>query len=217
MNVEGNMKLIDLSHPLFDSMPVYPGTESPVFETVATVSHEGYSEKRITLFSHTGTHLDAPSHILSQGLSLDRLSVDHFAGSASVLDFSSDSQRSIEIDDLAPYRYLIQRSDFVLIHTGWSRHWGHANYNTGYPALSESAADWICGFGLKGLGVDAISVDPPQAPGLPVHRRLLEQQMIIVENLNRLQDLPQSGFIFFALPLRIQDGDGSPVRAVAMI
>ena len=211
------MKLIDLSHPLFDSMPVYPGSESPVFETVATVSHEGYAEKRITLFSHTGTHLDAPSHILSRGLSLDRLPVDHFAGSASVLDFSSHSGRSIEIDDLMPYRYLIQNSDFVLIHTGWSRHWGHASYNTGYPVLSGNAADWICGFGLKGLGVDAISVDPPQAPGLPVHRRLLEQQMILVENLNRLQDLPQSGFTFFALPLRIQDGDGSPVRAVAMI
>jgi kynurenine formamidase len=211
------MILIDLSHPLFDSMPVYPGSESPAFETVATVSHEGYAEKRISFFSHTGTHLDAPSHVLPQGLSLDRLSVDHFAGSASVLDFSSDSQRSIEIDDLAPYRYLIQRSDFVLIHTGWSRHWGHACYNTGYPVLSERAADWICGFGLKGLGVDAISVDSPLSPGLPVHRRLLEQQLIIVENLNRLQDLPQSGFIFFALPLRIQDGDGSPVRAVAMV
>ena len=211
------MKLIDLSHPLFDSMPVYPGSESPVFETVATVGHEGYAEKRITLFSHTGTHLDAPSHILSRGLSLDRLPVDHFAGSASVLDFSSHSGRSIEIDDLIPYRYLIQNSDFVLIHTGWSRHWGHASYHTGYPVLSGNAADWICGFGLKGLGVDAISVDPPQAPGLPVHRRLFERQMIIVENLNRLQDLPQSGFTFFALPLRIQDSDGSPVRAVAMI
>ena len=211
------MKLIDLSHPLFDSMPVYFGSESPVFETVATVGHEGYAEKRITLFSHTGTHLDAPSHILSRGLSLDRLPVDHFAGSASVLDFSSHSGRSIEIDDLIPYRYLIQNSDFVLIHTGWNRHWGHASYHTGYPVLSGNAADWICGFGMKGLGVDAISVDPPQAPGLPVHRRLLERQMIIVENLNRLQDLPQSGFTFFALPLRIRDGDGSPVRAVAMI
>jgi len=211
------MKLIDLSHPLFDSMPVYFGSESPVFETVATVGHEGYAEKRITLFSHTGTHLDAPSHILSRGLSLDRLPVDHFAGSASVLDFSSHSGRSIEIDDLIPYRYLIQNSDFVLIHTGWSRHWGHASYHTGYPVWSGNAADWICGFGLKGLGVDAISVDPPQAPGLPVHRRLFERQMIIVENLNRLQDLPQSGFTYFALPLRIRDGDGSPVRAVAMI
>jgi arylformamidase len=211
------MKLIDLSHPLLDDMPVYPGSESPLFETVATVNHEGYAEKRITLFSHTGTHLDAPSHILSQGLSLDRLPVDHFAGSASVLDFSSHSGQSIEIDDLIPYRYLIQNSDFILIYTGWSRHWGLEAYYTGYPVLSGNAADWIGGFRLKGLGVDAISVDPPQAQGLPVHRSLLEQQTILVENLNRLQDLPQSGFTFFALPLRIQDGDGSPVRAVAMM
>ena len=212
-----DMKLIDLSHPLFDNMPVYPGSESPLFETVTTISHEGYAEKRLTLFSHTGTHLDAPSHILSQGLSLDMLPVDHFVGSASVLDFSSDSVGSIEIDDLIPYRHLIQRSDFVLIHTGWSRHWRLAAYYTGYPVLSLDASDWICEFGLKGLGIDAISVDSPQAPGFPVHHRLLKQQMILVENLNRLQDLPQSGFTFIALPLRIQDGDGSPVRAVAMI
>jgi arylformamidase len=211
------MKLIDLSHPLFDSMPVYPGSESPLFEAVATVGHEGYAEKRMTLFSHTGTHLDAPSHLLSGGLSLDRLSVDHFAGSASVLDFSSHSGRSIEVDDLEPYRYLIKDNDFILIHTGWSRYWGLESYYTGFPVLSGNAADWICSFDLKGLGVDAVSVDPLQAPGLPVHRRLLERRMILVENLNRLQDLPQSGFIFFALPLRIQDGDGSPIRAVAMI
>jgi arylformamidase len=211
------MKLIDLSHPLFDSMPVYPGSESPVFETVATVGHEGYAEKRITLFSHTGTHLDAPSHILSRGQSVDLLPVDHFAGAASTLDFSSYSGRTIDVDDLMPYRYLIQTSNFVLLHTGWSRHWGLTAYNTGYPVLTESAADWICGFGLKGLGVDAISVDPLQATGLPVHRRLLEEQIIVIENLTRLKDLPQSGFTFFALPLRIQDGDGSPVRAIAMI
>ena len=61
------MKLIDLSHPLFDGMPVYPGAESPHFETVATVGQDGYAEKRITFFSHTGTHLDAPSHILARG------------------------------------------------------------------------------------------------------------------------------------------------------
>ncbi len=211
------MKLIDLSHPLFDGMPVYPGSDSPVFETVAAVSHEGYAEKRITLFSHTGTHLDAPSHILSRGLSVDRMPVDQFAGTASVLNFSSHSGQSIDIDDLLPYRYLIGKNDFVLIHTGWSRHWGYAAYYTGYPVLSGNAADWICGFGLKGLGVDAISVDSPGACGFPIHHRLLEHKMILVENLDRLQDLPQSGFTFFAMPLRIQDGDGSPVRAIAMI
>lgn len=211
------MKLIDLSHPLFGGMPVYPGSESPVFEAVATVSHEGYAEKRMVLFSHTGTHLDVPSHILSPGLSLDELPVNDFAGSASVLDFSSHMEPSIEIDDLMPYRYFMQHSDFVLLRTGWSRHWGDAAYHTGYPVLSEKAADWICGFRLKGLGVDAISVDQPQAPGLPVHHRLLAHRMIIVENLNRLQDLPQSGFTFFALPLLIRNGDGSPIRAVAML
>jgi arylformamidase len=211
------MKLIDLSHPFLHCMPVYPGSESPLFETVATVSRHGYAEKRITLLSHTGTHLDAPSHIHTKGLSLDWLPVESFAGSAFVLDFSSHSGQIIEVDDLVPYHYHIVKSDFVLIHTGWSRHWGSESYFSGYPVLSIEAADWICDFSLKGLGVDAISMDSPLSLQLPVHRRLLGQQMVIVENLTRLQDLPQSSFTFFALPLRIQDGDGSPVRAVAMI
>jgi kynurenine formamidase len=211
------MKIIDLSHPICGGMPVYPGAEQPVFESVASVSRDGYAEKRISLFSHTGTHVDAPSHILFSGLSLDQQTVDHFVGSAAVLDFSSVPGSTIDIDDLEPYRHLLQKADFILIHTGWSRHWGSDAYHSGYPVLSENAADWISQFNLKGLGVDAISVDILNAPDLPVHRRLLEHQMVIVENLNRLQDLPQSGFTFFALPLLIRGGDGSPVRAIGMI
>ena len=211
------MKIIDLSHPIFDGMPVYPGAEHPVLESVAAVRQDGYAEKRISFFSHTGTHVDAPSHIFHAGLSLDHLVADHFVGSAVVLNFSSMPAKTIESADLEPYRQLLQHTDFALIHTGWSRHWGHDAYFFGYPVLSETAADWICNFRLKGLGVDALSVDLPDAPQLPVHRRLLDHQIVIIENLNHLQDLPPSGFIFIAFPLPIRDGDGSPVRAIGMI
>ncbi len=211
------MKIIDLSHPLFETMPVYPGAEPPVINTVATVSHDGYAERRITFFSHTGTHLDAPSHVFFQGTSLDQLPIDRFAGSAAVIDFSSYPGITIEIDKLEPYSHFFQQYDFILIHTGWSRYWASDTYFTGYPVLSDSASEWIVQFNLKGLGVDTISVDPLHSAKLPVHHQLLNHQMVIVENLNRLHDLPQSGFTFWALPLPIMDGDGSPVRAIAVI
>lgn len=211
------MEIIDLSHPLHVNMPVYPGSELPSFQTVSTVDHDGYTEKRITFFSHTGTHLDAPSHIIEGGLTIDKFSADNFVGSASVLDFSFHHRLTIEIDDLTPNRYLIEKCDFLLIRTDWSRFWGKPSYFTGYPVLSEDCVAFLSEFHLKGLGVDAVSVDKPESKRFPVHRRLLQNKIIIIENLNRLCDLPQSGFIFSALPLHILYGDGSPVRAIAMI
>lgn len=211
------MEIIDLSHPLLENMPVYPGSEQPSFQSVSTVNLDGYAEKRMTFFSHTGTHLDAPSHIIEEGLTVDKFSADYFVGSASVLDFSFHHRQTIEIDDLLPKRYLIEKCDFLLICTGWSRFWGNESYFTGYPVLSEPCVSFLSEFHLKGIGVDTVSVDKPESKIFPVHRRFLQLNIIIIENLNRLQDLPQSGFIFSALPLRVIGADGSPVRAIALI
>jgi arylformamidase len=211
------MKLIDLSHPISENTPVYPGSPHPKIEIVAEIHLDGYAEKQISFFSHTGTHLDAPSHILSTGVSLDRFSVEDFGGPASILDFSSHASQIIEIDDLEQYRYLFIKSDFILIHTGWSRYWGDDAYYTGYPVLSLMAAEWICRFNLKGIGIDALSVDPLASQDLSLHRCLLKNRILIIENLCRLHLLPQSDFVFMAMPLNIVDGDGSPVRAIAIL
>jgi kynurenine formamidase len=211
------MQIIDLSHPLFETMPVFPGAEPPDFEPVASINADGYAEMRMRFFSHTGTHLDVPSHVFQDGPSLGQLSVDRFAGSAVVLDFSSQGGMIIEIDDLVPNRHLFEQNDFVLLHTGWSRYWASDAYYSGYPVLSEAAAEWVIQFDLKGVGVDTVSVDMLQSMDLPVHRRLLQHRIIIVENLNRLHELPPSGFTFLAMPLPVRGGDGSPVRAIAIL
>lgn len=211
------MNFIDLSHPLTQDMPVYPGSDPPDFSSVATVSDNGYAEKRLTLFSHTGTHMDAPSHILPEGASLDTFPIDRFAGKGCLLDFSSLSGPEITQEDIAACRHLVDRSEFVLIHTGWSRYWGTDAYYTRYPVLSVDAAEWIAGFHLKGLGVDAISVDHPDSSDFPVHRLLLAASILIIENLTGLNRLPSYGFTITAFPLKISDSDGSPVRAVAIL
>ncbi len=211
------MNFIDLSHPFTEDMPVYPGSDPPILTNVATVAGNGYAEKRLTLFSHTGTHIDAPSHVLSEGLSIDALSVTHFAGAACVLDFSEYSAPEITHEDMIACRSSIDGSEFVLLHTGWSRYWGTNAYYTGYPVLSTKAAQWLSQFRLKGLGIDAISVDHPESSGLPVHRILLSASILIIENLNCLNQLPSHHFMMTAFPLRIHNGDGSPVRAVAML
>ena len=94
------MKIIDLSHPISPGMPVYPGTEPPVFVTGASIAKAGFLEKKITLFSHTGTHVDAPAHLIEGASTLDQLPVEQFIGKALVLGLEDCRGPVIGIKDL---------------------------------------------------------------------------------------------------------------------
>ncbi len=210
------MFIIDLSHPLTPAMPVYPGTEPPTFTATATIERDGFREKRLVLQSHVGTHVDAPAHLLHDGATLDRMPLTSFAGRALVIDCTDLERGEIDEARLQPYRSELPDHDFVLLHTGWSRHWGRPRYLEGFPVLNEAAARLLTGSGLRGIGVDALSVDPLDADDLPIHRLLLTAGLVIIENLTNLAALPQRSCLFHCFPLAIKDGDGSPVRAVAL-
>jgi arylformamidase len=211
------MQIIDLTQTLSPQMPVYPGTEPPVFEVGCSLEADGFVEKKLSFFSHTGTHLDAPAHLLPGGRTLDQFPVGQFVGPACCLDLSKQLGRSIEVADLEPYREALAQADFCLLHTGWSRLWGSPAYFDGYPVLSTAAARWLCRFPLKGVGFDAISADPVSSADLPIHRILLGQGLVLIENLCNLDQLLAQRAIFSCLPLKLVEADGSPVRAVAML
>jgi len=211
------MKTVDLSHTISTETPVYPGTEPPVFTTPCTIENQGYTEKRITLFSHTGTHMDAPSHILLKGKSLDRFPAEKFMGKAAVINLIHIDHEKIERYDLIQYEPLILKIDFLLLHTGWYLKWGRDDYFKEYPVLTSAAARWLAGFPLKGIGVDMISVDRTDTDTYPIHRVFLQNEILIIENLTNLSELPDKIFSFFCFPLKIKDADGSPVRAAALI
>ena len=84
------MKIVDLSYTVSPDMPVYPGTEQPVFIDACSIEETGFREKKITMYSHTGTHIDAPSHLIKDANTLDFLGIEHFYGSALMLDFEKD-------------------------------------------------------------------------------------------------------------------------------
>ena len=211
------MKVIDLTHYIDSEMPVYPGTEPPTFSTPCTIETSGFTESRVALYSHTGTHIDAPAHIIPGAKTLDHLDIDHYFGRACMLDLTPVMKGTIDIADLKPHEDLMGKGDFVLLHTGWSEFWNKGRYFEGYPLLSPEAATWISGFRLKGLGVDMISIDREGTADFPIHRILLEQNILIIENLTNLQGLPGMGFSFSCLPLKFENADGSPVRAIAII
>jgi len=211
------MKIIDLSHTVSPGMPVYPGTEPPRFTDACTIDTIGFAEKEMTMYSHTGTHMDAPSHIIEGAKTLDQLPPDHFVGKSSLVDVTSNKHPSIDCDFLKSHEHLIESSEFLLLHTGWSKLWGKDTYFQGYPVLSSKAATWLTGFQLKGIGMDTISADEAESTTFPIHTILLDRNIVIIENLRNLQALPAHGFMLCCFPLKIEYADGSPVRAVALV
>ncbi len=211
------MRVIDLSHTIKAGMPCYPGTPGPLFQPLASIDEHGFAEQLLTISSHTGTHVDLPSHILLSGSSLDAFTVDRFAGAGVAIDLRGISGGIITVETLHPFRDLIQKSEFLLLCSGWSQHWGALDYYAGYPILSSEAARWLTGFHLKGVGVDMISVDAPESADFSVHRILLQKEIVIIENLVCPPILLYSVFTFCGFPLKIVGAEASPLRAVAFI
>ncbi|MCX7024506.1 MAG: cyclase family protein [Spirochaetes bacterium] len=210
------MRVIDLSHPIEEGMPVYPGTEGPSIRQATTIERDGFAEKLISLYSHTGTHLDAPGHVLPGAATLDLLPADRFAGPGLVVEAGSIRDGVIGAASVELALRSAPGAQFLLFRTGWSARWGRDDYFEGFPVLSSEAAALLASSGLKGVGFDAISADPVGA-GLRNHRILLGAGMVIIENLRGIELLSGDDFTFCCLPLLIPGGDGSPVRAVALV
>lgn len=216
-----NNKVIDLTRILNEKMTVYPGTIAPTFEVLNTIDNDGFTELKMTMVSHTGTHIDAPSHVLKNAKSLDQFPVDKFIGSAIVIP--CQDKKEISLKYLQTFKQKIATIDFILFLTGWQFKWGTKDYFDDCPIPTREAAEWLSRFKLKGVGVDAFSVDkiisaPKVTPeNLPNHHILLKKEMLLIENLTNLDKLPDCAFLFQCLPLKVENADGSPVRAIAMI
>lgn len=213
------VSIIDLSHTISEDMPVYPGTEQPVISNPCTIDGCGFAEKKITLYSHTGTHMDAPAHILPGAPGLDALDISHYMGNGVVVDLSRKSigNKSINVSDLFEFECLLSGKAFILLNTGWGRFWGRDEYFTGYPVLTPEAASWLADFHPKGIGIDMISIDPLDSRDMKIHRIFLGRNILIIENLSNMTGLTGRDFIFSCLPLKLNDSDGSPVRAIGIV
>ncbi len=209
--------MVDLSHLIRPDMPVFPGTEQPKIERAASLEKDGFVEHRVTMYTHTGTHIDVPSHITSDGPTVDQMEIGHFIGKAAVIDVSGIKPGEISREALTPHAGLISRIEYLILKTGWGKYWGAQKYFEGFPSLGKDAAEWLCGFKLKGIGVDAISIDPIDSKNFPVHKIFFKNGIVIVENLANLDEVGGKIFMFYCMPLKFQNGGGSPVRAVGII
>lgn len=209
------LTVMDLSHPMHSGMPFYPGTEPPRITPVTSVANDGYAEKSISVWSHTGTHMDAPAHLIAGGKTLDQFPASQFVGRGLVIDVSRCGP-VINVSDLQACSVPLQAAEFVCLYSGWSRHWGAPAYFQNFPVLSRDAIEYLVSFPLKGLGVDMISIDRVDGLNVPNHLLVLGQDLLIIENLTNLEPLLNLDFQFQGFPLSIVEADGSPIRAVAI-
>jgi len=209
------MQAIDLSHTVRTGMPVFPGDEAPNVRRTHFINKHGFAQTALDLATHAGTHVDVAAHLFAEAPGLDGLGPDNFTGWGAVVDLTGTAGPYIEQPDLAALAD-IEGLDFALLRTGWDRHWNDERYYRDFPALSPTAARFLAGLGLKGVGLDTPSPDPVDSHELPAHRILFDHGLAIVENLTRLGDLPPESFLFCCLPLKIADGEASPCRAVGV-
>lgn len=206
------MKVYDLTHTIRNDMPVYPGTEQPTLTTACTIETAGYRETLLHMFSHTGTHMDAPAHMLLDGAVLDSYDADKFTGTAAVVDCRGEADISLPLLQ----RYDLDGVDFVLFCTGWDKKWGSPEYYEGFPCLTPDAAAYLATLPLKGVGEDSISLDPCGSVDFPNHITLLRADFVNTENLAGLDALIGRRFTFVTLPLKFENSDGCSCRAIAM-
>jgi len=214
-------KLIDLTQLLNEKMLVYPDTAPPTFQVTNTVEKDGYNEHLISMLSHTGTHVDAPRHMLKGGKPLDQFPLDKFIGRAMVIDCRGRNE--ISFDFLQSFKDTIAKVEFVLFYTGWQQRWNTERYFANCPIPTKEAALWLTKFNLKGVGVDAFSLDQISSAlavneeNLPNHYIFMRKEILLIEFLTNLDKLPNRPFTFHCFPLKVENADGSPVRAIAAI
>lgn len=211
------MKVIDLTHTIQETMPVYPGTEPPVLAPANSYEKDGFKETKITLFSHTGTHMDPPAHIFPGRTQLDEFPPEQFLGKALVIDVRHLREgEEITMQEIYKYKSLPEKADFLLFNLGWDKKWGTDAYFGNYPCVDDQVLEYIIKGGFKGIGFDVIGLDPISDENLTRHKKLFEKTDIVnIENLKNLHLCPKGLFSFACFPMKLTNSDGAPVRAMA--
>jgi len=227
------MKVIDISRTIQADMEMYPGDAGPQVTKVSGLDEgDSYNISRITLGTHTGTHVDPPLHLIRDRAGIDRLPMNTLVGNARVLDLSSIN-RPIEASDIGP----LEAGEIILLKGGPNDSDGSGDSgdsgdfgdlgvsdgsadsgSSGDPGascgayLSAACARYLIDIGIKTIGTDAISIGALDEE-YEVHHTLLDAGIVVIEGLE-MPDVEAGDYFLVCLPLKIANGDGGPARAV---
>lgn len=232
MNRNKRWTLVDLSQEIYQGMSVFPMHQRTFI--MVNMTHEenqkitgsktlGFSARNLLISEHGPTHCDAVWEYNPEGPTIDKMPLSHFWGDAICVDLSDiPPSRYITVEDLeealAKAELEIREGDVFLMYTGhYDRNYGTDKWQTEYTGLSYDAAEWLAKKGVVNIGVDAPAIDHPDDLDFSGHWVCGKYDMTNTENLRNLDKVVNRRFLFMGLPLRIRDGSGSPIRAVAIL
>ena len=203
-------KVIDISVPLVDRIPTYPGLDPFIHEWTHSLNRgDKKSVSRISMSCHVGTHIDAPLHFVPGGAVLGEIGWEYLCGRATVVEIPDSSEQVITESEIPGAGIC---DPIILLKTSNSQLWKLGAFSPKYRYLDEKAARLLVSSGVRTLGFDYISVDPPGGPK-PAHTVLLGAGTIIVEGLN-LEPVRPGTYFFVCLPLAVPHSEAAPARAI---
>jgi kynurenine formamidase len=226
-----NRRVVDLSHALEEHMPHFPSHAMFFHNLWSSYERGGRSlHYLLVMHEHNGTHVDAPIHFLKHAkpeahVTIERVPLGQLVGRGVRVDCrgtqAGEYVTENRIREWENRHGSLEAGDIVLFDFGWAAHWAlrpnNQHYIQDWPGVSMDAAEYVLSKRVAAIGVDTLSPDPPQALSTrPIHPVVLEKQVLIIENLCNLDQLPDF-FLFLAFPLKIREGSGSPIRAVALV
>jgi len=212
-------KAIDLTQELHNGMPIYPGDPSPSFVSYATLEKDGVNLTKLTLGSHTGTHIDAPRHFIPDGIGVDQISPTKLVGEAYVCDLSSKPFGSgiTGLDLRKDLEGRVAEDDIVVCYTGCSERWGDESVGSNYTYLTGNAAEYLVSKRVRAVGIDFLSVEKFRAPDPVAHKTLLGNGIFIIESLSRAtKQFVSQRILMICMPIKLQNGDGAPSRIIGV-
>lgn len=204
------MRYFDVTLPIRDGMPVYPGDPAVVVRPHCAIADGApFNVSVVTLGSHTGTHIDAPRHFIDGAEGVDQIAPEILAGPARVIEVPTAGD--IEAQALRGIAGTSCRR--LLLKTRNSSRPLADRFAPGYAALTAGAARFLAATGLGLVGLDGPSADPSHATKYPAHRTLLQAGVVILEGLE-LAAVPAGEYELLCLPLRLSGADGAPARVL---
>jgi arylformamidase len=211
------MHVIDLSLEINADLQVFPGSPQPLFMKWTKYEVHSYDSEIMMMSTHTGTHMDAPSHFVVNTASIDMIGVDRLVSPALLLHLPKGANELITLDDLRDINE-IDRGISIVFRTGWQKMIADKDYMISNPGLSESAAAFLAEKKINAVGIDGPSIDIGSDEHFSTHKMLLAKGILIVENLCNLESLEHKDtFTLLINPLKLKGASGSPVRALAII
>ena len=210
------MQVIDLSLEIDSKLQVFPGSPQPLFVKWTRYDMHSYDSEIMMMSTHTGTHMDAPSHFVAHSQSIDMVEVERLVCPALLLHLPRSANELITPDDLRDINE-IDRGISIVFRTGWHTMIRHKDYMRSNPGLSAAAAEFLAEKKINAVGIDGPSIDIGSDRHFSCHKTLLENGILIVENLCNLDSLKHKAtFTLLISPLKLKGASGSPIRALAI-